>query len=156
MALRSLYFALTIFLSSAVLSDVAVDGDRLDDPVLEARARALMKSIRCLVCQNQSIEDSNAVIAQKIRKRVRAEIANGRSDDQIEQGLVADYGDWVMLAPPLDYRTIFLWGSPFILVAGGLALIWRRRKTAQQLGQAPLSKAEEADLDRLLKGDDPQ
>ena len=130
--------------------DQAVSGDpeALADPVQEARARELMKEIRCLVCQNQSIEDSDAGLAKDLRMIVREKIAEGMSDNEIKQWLVDRYGDWVLLEPPLDMRTWFLWGSPFLLMAGVGLWLWRRpKKTA---GAKPLTDAEQAELDRLL------
>ena len=154
MAVR-LFFSLIAILAFGAIakSDVAVDPNALANPVLEDRARALMKKIRCLVCQNQSIEDSNAVIAKTIRDRVRAEISAGKSDAEINASLVEDYGDWVMLSPPVDTRTVLLWGSPFLLLGGAILIIITRRRKSSGLSVGPveaLSAAEERTLNDML------
>lgn len=129
---------------------VAVDESRLDDPAKEARARAIMKEIRCLVCQNQSIEDSNADLARDLRQIVRERVAAGASDDEVKAYLVARYGDWVLLNPPVNERTIVLWLAPAILVliGAGLAFLYFRRRRSG--GPQPLSAAERRRLDELL------
>jgi len=128
---------------------VAVDEKPLADPVQEARARALMKEFRCLVCQNQSIEDSNAELAQDLRMIVRERIALGDSADNVRSYMVDRYGDWVLLRPPLKSSTIFLWASPFLLVLIVLfVLVGRRRST---VAPDPLSDDEAAQLARLLE-----
>ncbi|WP_374763198.1 cytochrome c-type biogenesis protein [Yunchengibacter salinarum] len=126
---------------------VAVDEQQLADPRAEARARALMQEIRCLVCQNQSIVDSDADLARDLRALVREQVAAGKSNQAIKNYLVARYGDWVLLEPPLDARTLLLWGSPVLFLAlAGLAVWLGRRKRP-----APaLSAEEEAAADALL------
>lgn len=126
--------------------------EALDDPAEEARARALMTEIRCLVCQNQSIEDSDAELATDLRMIVREKIAEGLSDQQIKDWLVARYGDWVLLNPPLDMRTWFLWGSPFILLVG--AGIWLYRRPRDVQATKPLDAAEQAALHDIMTRDD--
>jgi cytochrome c-type biogenesis protein CcmH len=123
----------------------------LADPAAEARAHAIARSLRCLVCQNQSIEDSNAPLARDLRQIVRERVAAGDSDDEVRRYLVARYGDWVLLKPPFKAGTAVLWIGPFVLLllagAGG-ALYLRRRPAAG--AAAPLSDEERARLAALL------
>ena len=130
----------------------AVDpGEKLADPALEARARAIAAELRCLVCQNQSIDDSDAPLARDLRILVRERIAAGDSDAQVMDFLVARYGDFVLLRPPLKLDTLLLWGAPLIaLCAGGFAL-WRtfRHRAAVAQAPSPLSEAEKAKLRAL-------
>jgi cytochrome c-type biogenesis protein CcmH len=130
---------------------VAVDKP-LADPALEARARALHKELRCLVCQNQSIEDSNADLARDLRTLVRERIAAGDSDDEAVAFIVDRYGDWVLLKPPLKAGTLLLWISPLLLLLAGatLAYFWFRRRGVATVGATPLSGDEQARLKELL------
>lgn len=133
-------------------NNVPGNPDALEDPVLEERARDLMKEIRCLVCQNQSIEDSDAPLASDLRMIVREKMAEGMTEDEVKEWLVERYGDWVLLEPPLDSRTWILWFSPFLLLAGVGIWLWRR--PARAAGPQPLSDGEKAELDRLLQEKD--
>jgi len=149
LALASLVFWAAIPAALAVLPS-----EQLADPALEARARALSKELRCLVCQNESIDDSNADLAHDLRVLVRERLVAGDSDQQVLAYLRSRYGDFVLLRPPIDPATWFLWfGPPGLLVPGGLALVvmQRRRRRAAAAGPAPLDAAERARLDRLLK-----
>jgi cytochrome c-type biogenesis protein CcmH len=133
----------------------------LADPALEARARALSKELRCMVCQNQSIDDSAAPLARDLRLLVRDRLTSGDSDQQVLDFLVARYGEFVLLKPRFAWHTAFLWlGPPGVLVGGALVLLviaWRRRA----LGDSPvgreggaLTPAEEARLARLMQAGD--
>ena len=127
--------------------------ERLADPVLEARARTLGKSLRCLVCQNQSIDDSNADLAHDLRVLVRERLSAGDSDDQVLAYLQARYGDYVLLKPPVDPATWVLWFGPAaVLLIGGGILVFRRRATPAAL--VPLSPEERARLELLMAGTD--
>jgi cytochrome c-type biogenesis protein CcmH len=97
----------------------------LADPALEARARALQKELRCMVCQGESIDESNAPLAADLRALIRVHIQFGESDDEIKQFLVARYGDVILMKPPFDADTYVLWLTPFLvlILAGGIA-IW--------------------------------
>lgn len=128
---------------------VAVDEKPLADPVNEAQARALMKEIRCLVCQNQSIEDSNAELARDLRAIVRERIALGDSPDNVRAYLVDRYGDWVLLKPPVKTSTYFLWASPFLVVLIIALLLMNRKQRAA--APAPLSDDEKEQLKALLE-----
>jgi len=129
----------------------------LADPAAEARARTLSKELRCLVCQNQSIEESNADLARDLRRIVRERIAAGDSDGQILDYLVSRYGEWVLLTPRFNQRTLLLWLGPgILLVFGILAVILLQRRQRRALAQtpqpAPLSEAERQRLADLMKG----
>lgn len=140
-----------LMLMTAAMPAFAVQPDEvLKDPVLEARARALSRDLRCMVCQNQSIDDSDAPLARDLRILVRERLTAGDSDKQVIDFLVARYGDFVLLKPPLTMQTVLLWFTPVLvlLIAGGGLLLWLRRRTAD-LSVAPLSTAEKARLDDL-------
>ncbi|MGE4527086.1 MAG: cytochrome c-type biogenesis protein CcmH [Rhodospirillaceae bacterium] len=98
--------------------------ERLPDPVLETRARALSKELRCVVCQNQSIDESDAELARAMRRLVRERLASGDSDAEVLAALQARYGDFIRLLPPLTVGTVLLWAAPVVLLLGGLAA-WR-------------------------------
>ena len=125
--------------------------DMLDDPALEARARALSVQLRCLVCQNQSIDDSDATLARDLRLLVRERLVAGDSDSQVLDFLVARYGEFVLMRPVLAPHTVLLWASPLLLLGlGALGLIvWfvRRRRLA---AVDPLNDQERRELARIL------
>jgi len=156
---RSIVLVLTLL---AAPNALAVQPDEvLPDPTLEARARALSKELRCMVCQNQSIDDSDAPLARDLRLLVRERMKEGDSDSQIVDFLVARYGEFVLLKPRLSLHTMLLWfGPPALLGGGALALLvmgWRRSRRAAATGAPPrpedgkLTAAEEARLAKLLK-----
>jgi cytochrome c-type biogenesis protein CcmH len=127
----------------------------LSDPVLEQRARELSKQLRCLVCQNQSIDDSDAELARDLRRIVREQLVAGKSDGEIIDYLTARYGDFVLLKPPVRPATWGLWFGPGLVLAiaaGGAAVYLARRRRAQTRPAAPLSAQERARLDALLRG----
>jgi len=131
----------------------AVEPDELlQDPALEARARQISEGLRCLVCQNQSIDDSAAPLAKDLRLLVRERLKAGDTDQQIEDFVVARYGEFVLLKPRFEAHTFLLWfATPAVFIVALLIVIlaYRRRSAAAQL--APLSKAEERRLKRLLE-----
>jgi cytochrome c-type biogenesis protein CcmH len=126
-------------------------GEMLQDPALEARARSLSAELRCMVCQNQSIDDSNAPLAADIRVLLRERIATGDSDAAVVDFLVARYGEFILLKPRFNWHTALLWiAPPGVLVIGALvagARYWRRRRPA---APSPLDAGEEEALRRLL------
>ena len=125
----------------------------LKDPALEARARALSKDIRCLVCQNQSIDDSNADLARDLRVLVRERLQKGDSDPEILDFLVKRYGDFVLLKPPVKVSTYLLWYGPigiFILGVIGLIVFFRNRRVVPARTTAGLSADEEKRIAALL------
>ena len=132
----------------------AVEPDEmLADPALEARARAVTQELRCVVCQNQSVDDSDAPLAKDIRVLVRERIMAGDSDEAVRAFIVARYGKFVLLKPPLEGDTILLWFGPVALLAGGLALayFYVRRLNRAGAPAAPLSAAEDDTVRRLLE-----
>ena len=127
----------------------------LPDPKLEARARAISAGLRCLVCQNQSIDDSKAEIARDLRLLVRERLKLGETDEQVRAFLVNRYGNFILLKPPLDLETAFLWGMPaLVLAAGGITLLFGLRRL-QSAPAAPLSQAERDRLAAVLDADTP-
>ncbi|UDF30307.1 UNVERIFIED_ORG: cytochrome c-type biogenesis protein CcmH [Roseateles sp. XES5] len=133
----------------------AVNPDEvLDDPALEARARALSAELRCMVCQNQSIDDSNAELARDLRLLVRDRLKSGDSDEAVIAYVVSRYGEFVLLNPRLRGETLLLWGAPVVLfLAGATAMILFVRKRGGKPTGTPLTEAERAELDRALKRD---
>jgi cytochrome c-type biogenesis protein CcmH len=101
------------------------DAEKLPDPVLEARAVSLQKELRCLVCQGQSLDESNAPLAADLRRLIRSHIAVGETDDQIKRYLVARYGNFILMKPPLEGDTVVLWFAPILvfLIGAGIATI---------------------------------
>ena len=150
---------LMAFLSTLVAASPlrAVEpGEILKDPVLETRARALSKELRCMVCQNQSIDDSEAPLAHDLRVLVRERLEAGDSDAQVIDFLVARYGEFVLLKPPLSWHTAALWAlPPAVLLVGivAIVIVIRRRKGSTTREPANLSAAEEARLADLLRGE---
>jgi cytochrome c-type biogenesis protein CcmH len=145
---------LTLLLLSLVTNALAVEpSERLADAQLEARAVAIGATLRCLVCQNESIEDSGAGLAHDIRVLVRQLLLQGDTDDQARQAIVGRYGAFVLLKPPVQPATYILWFAPVaMLVAGFVAIaLWLRRRPATMPGAMPLSPQEQSRLDTLLR-----
>lgn len=139
----------------------AVNPDEvLDDPALEERARSLSLNLRCLVCQNQSIDDSNAELARDLRLLVRERLVEGDSDDEVINYVVSRYGEFVLLTPRFSVQTVLLWGAPLLIFLAGAAVMIvnaRGRNTmAVTEGGAALSQAEQAELAKVLKDRDHQ
>ena len=132
------------------LAGAVEPSERLADPALEARARALSQTLRCLVCQNESIDESDASLAHDIRVLLRERLLAGDSDAAARQFIVARYGDFVLLKPPLEPATLVLWFGPVVvLVAGGLGVVlYLRRRLKEEA--APLTEAERERLARIL------
>jgi len=151
---RIFLLAFILVLSAPVFSWAAVQPDEmLQNPVLEARARTLSQQLRCMVCQNESIDESDAPLAHDLRVLVRERLQAGDSDAQVLDFLVARYGEFVLLKPRLSWRTAMLWGLPPGLLLIGITLLVgaaaRRRGRAQEV--APnLTAAEQARLKKIL------
>jgi cytochrome c-type biogenesis protein CcmH len=123
----------------------------LKDATAEARARNLSTELRCLVCQNESIDDSNAPLARDLRLIVRERISAGDSDAEVKAFLVARYGEFVLLRPPVSWRTALLYGAPFAAVAiGGWMLLGRTRRRVEPLAAPTLTDDEKRRLEQVL------
>jgi cytochrome c-type biogenesis protein CcmH len=159
-ATRALSSLVTPALLAAVLLVTAAQAvepnERLADPALEARARAISGQLRCLVCQNESIDESAADLAHDIRVFVRQLLTQGDTDAQVTQAVVNRYGQFVLLKPPVEPATYVLWYGPPLLVAVGLAgsLLWLRRRQAITTEAAPLSPEETHRLDGMMRESD--
>ncbi len=118
---------LTIVLVSvlAAVSAFAIDtGDAFDDPALQARYEGMIAEVRCVVCQNQSIKDSNAVLAIDLRREIRRLISEGKTDGEVADFLVTRYGDFILYRPQFSGKTLYLWVAPFLLILlGGIAIV---------------------------------
>ena len=150
MRLRPILAALALVFALAAPAFAIEPQEQLADPALEHRARELGQELRCLVCQNQSIDDSNADLARDLRTIVRERLTAGDSNDQVLEFVTARYGDYVLLRPPFRIGTLILWFGPVVvLVAAIIALMLRRRRRAMA-EPAPLSPEESRRLARLL------
>jgi cytochrome c-type biogenesis protein CcmH len=133
---------------------VSDPSELLTNPAQEARAEAIGQQLRCLVCQNESIEDSSADLARDIRTIIRQQVVAGRSDRQIIGYMVQRYGSFILLKPPFDAVTALLWATPVLALAAGFGIallaLWQRRRRPPA-APAPLTAAERARLDRLLR-----
>lgn len=149
--LAKILLALSLLL--APLPALAVNPDEvLKDPVLEERARTLSAQLRCMVCQNQSIDDSNAELAKDLRLLVRERIVGGDSDQQVIDYVVSRYGEFVLLKPRLSAKTVALWTAPavLLLIGAGAVFVLTRRRTAR-VPETLLTPDEQARLDQILK-----
>jgi len=149
--MRRLLAALAIVFAMGSAAMALNPSEILSDPVLEARARDISAGLRCLVCQNQSIEDSDADLAHDLRVIVRERLVAGDSDEQVRDYVVARYGEFVLLQPVLGLHTLILWiAAPLLLIAGIIAVVVgiRRRRAPMP---AALTAEEQAALDRLAE-----
>jgi cytochrome c-type biogenesis protein CcmH len=151
---RVLLIVLIVLVLAPAPSWSAVQPDEmLRDPALEARARTLSQQLRCMVCQNESIDDSDAPLARDLRVLVRERLQAGDSDGQVLDFLVARYGEFVLLKPRLSLRTAILWGLPPALLLGGIALLVlaaTRRRGRLQEANPNLTAAEQSRLKKIL------
>lgn len=146
---RAIRRTVLAFVALAVLCGAAADpADRLADPAKEARARALFRDVRCLVCQSESIDESEAPLAHDLRQLIRQQVAQGRSDAQIRAFLVGRYGQFVLLTPRVSLGNAVLWVGPLLVVLAGAGALATRRRGAAPEG-AGLSVEEEAALEKL-------
>ncbi|WP_455370331.1 cytochrome c-type biogenesis protein [Petrachloros mirabilis] len=125
-----------------------------ENPVVEARLKKLAVELRCLVCQNQTLADSNAPLAEDLRREVREMIVNNMTDDQIVEFLVARYGDFVRYRPPFKVATVLLWVGPFLLLGiGGIVLIVSLRQRNLEKESSSISDDDRQRVARLLRGE---
>ena len=148
--MRAFVMAMALLLAAPSAWAIGVDEAPLADAADENRARDLMEDLRCLVCQNQSVEESDADMARDIRIIVRERVAAGDSDEEIRTFMTDRYGDWILMKPPFKTETLLLWVGPFLLVlAGGIGVwVFVRRQAGE--APAPLSDAERNRLRQLL------
>ena len=142
-----------LFLLVALAAPAVEPRERLADPAQEARARSISSQLRCLVCQNESIDDSGADLAHDLRVLLRERIAGGDSDAQALDFIVSRYGDFVLLKPPVTPATYVLWfGPPAVLALGGIgAVLYVRRRRRAAIAPVPLSEAERQRVAQLLQ-----
>jgi cytochrome c-type biogenesis protein CcmH len=149
---RLVALALALLLHALPAHAAITPDEILADPALEERARGITKQLRCLVCQNQSIDDSNAPLARDLRMLVRERLKAGDSDGATLNFVVARYGDFVLLRPPVKATTWLLWFGPALLLLAGVAFLWMRtrQRRVAPAAPAPLDAAEEKKLAELM------
>src|SRR5262249_17243619 len=154
---RQALMTLFVLLLASGPSPAVQPDEILKDSVLESRARNLSRELRCMVCQNQSIDDSEAPLARDLRILVRERLTQGDSNQQVLDFLVARYGEFVLLKPRLEWHTLLLWGlPPMALVAGIIALLMMmRRSSAVRMEPAALSPEEQRRLSTLVESGTP-
>jgi cytochrome c-type biogenesis protein CcmH len=144
-----LAFLVTVVCTSA--SRAVEPGEMLSNPALEARARDISAGLRCLVCQNQSIDDSEASLARDLRHLVRERLRAGDSDRQVRDYLVARYGSYILLKPPFELATSLLWLTPLVCLAGGaVVMIVALRRGVSRPQRVALEPAEAAAVERIV------
>jgi len=137
--------AVVLFMLFPLLGQAAIEVAQFDDPEQEARYKQLIAELRCLVCQNQNLADSNAELAQDMRRKTYQMVREGASTDEVVDYMVKRYGDFVLYRPPLRSSTLFLWVGPFLILGGGVVflLLFIRRRARQ-----PAAGISESDLKR--------
>ncbi|MFO1167538.1 MAG: cytochrome c-type biogenesis protein [Rhodoblastus sp.] len=145
--LRAAIFAIALL--APVAAQAVQPDEMLRDPQMEQRARDISSGVRCMVCQNENIDDSNAPLAKDLRLLVRERLQKGDSDDQVRDYLVARYGDFVLLKPPLKPYTLILWITPILVLLGAAAFTFARLRGQKAAPLAALTEAERAELSRL-------
>ncbi|WP_336809423.1 cytochrome c-type biogenesis protein [Bosea sp. MMO-172] len=152
--MRRIALILGLMLLAAPAVQAVQPDEILPNAALEQRARNISGGLRCLVCQNQSIDDSDAPLARDLRILVRERIVAGDDDKAVVDFVVARYGDFVLLRPPLNAQTLLLWGAPFLILLAGVAFVWRRgrqRMNDEVAATAPLTDEERSRIDRLMR-----
>lgn len=150
--MRSFLFAIVLFLAGPALA--LNPEEMLDDPGQEERAQTIGKELRCVVCQNQSINESDADLARDLRRLVRDRISAGETDEEVIDHIVARYGDFVLLRPPVKATTYLLWATPVILLLlGGVVVVTVLRRGRTPAKTPPLSDAERERARKLLGED---
>ena len=150
--MRRMMAAFTLLMLLALPAAHAVQPDEvLSNPQLETRARALSQQLRCMVCQNQSIDDSDAPLARDLRLLVRERLSAGDTDRQVVDFLVSRYGEFVLLKPRFEWHTALLWVLPPALLLAGAVVLWMSTRRRPVTSDTALSDAEQAKLDDILK-----
>ena len=151
----ALTVAALVLMAAAPLPPAPIEDRPLADAAQEARALAIHESLRCVVCQNESIAESNAVLAADLRQVVRERVAAGDTDDEVRTFMVDRYGDFVLLKPPFETTTWLLWLGPFaVVLIGAIAVAAYLRRRRQTPEAEPLSAEEQVRLDALLAEED--
>jgi len=156
-ALRAIAIALLLTLAAGA-DAIVFEQRNFDDAAQLARYKTLIRELRCLVCQNQNLADSDADLAADLRREVHRMILEGKSDEDVIDFMVARYGDFVLYRPPLKAKTVLLWSGPFVLGLGALVLLLvnLRRRASERAANTPLSEEERARLHALLESDESQ
>ena len=154
--MRRFLLLLAMLLLTTVAARAVEPAERLADPALESRARVIGSQLRCLVCQNESIDESGADLAHDIRMFVRERLTAGNTNAAVIQAVVDRYGAFVLLKPPVEPATYVLWYGPPALLAIGLmgTLVWLKRRQSAPAETTPLSADETRRLDGLIRGND--
>jgi cytochrome c-type biogenesis protein CcmH len=148
--LRSFVFAGLLALAAPLAAHAVQPDEVMSDPKLEQRARTLSEGLRCMVCQNQNIDDSDAPLAKDLRLLVRDRLKQGDSDDQVRNYLQARYGDFVLLKPPFKPETLILWITPAVVLAAAVGFAISKARAKRGPEPDGLDDAERAALDRLV------
>ena len=144
---------LILVLFSLAAPALAKEAKPVEDPQIEQRMQALTQQLRCLVCQNETLADSRADLAEDLRKEIREQMKAGKSDQEIIAFLTQRYGDFVLYKPPVKATTYLLWFGPFVLLLGGTLLLYRYLKHRREIIQdQPLTAAEHKRAEELLRG----
>lgn len=151
LSLTSIVLLLALLFAGA--AQAVKPDEMLADPALEARARALSEGLRCMVCQNQSIDESDADLARDLRILVRQRLVAGDTDQQVMDYVVSRYGEFVLLKPRFELRNALLWGTPVILLLVGGIFIAMTARSRRTLATKSLSAEEQASLDAILRRD---
>jgi cytochrome c-type biogenesis protein CcmH len=150
MMMRRFLICLAAWLAVAGPALAVQPDEILSDPAKEARARAITSELRCMVCQNESIDDSNAPLAKDLRVLVRERIVAGDTDIQVKEFLLARYGEFVLLRPLFTWRNAVLWLAPFGILMIGAFVVFSKAREKRRPEVTPLSAAEKAELERVL------
>lgn len=151
---RRLAILLLVFLAAPLAAKEAAPAAA--DPVLEKRVMALAEELRCLVCQNQTLADSNASLAEDLRNQIREKMREGQSDKEVVDFLVERYGDFVLYRPPLKATTILLWFGPLLLLATGFTVLLRRVRRRRQADEPGMTEEDRRRAAELLAGGEPR
>jgi cytochrome c-type biogenesis protein CcmH len=152
--LRLLALLLLVSLAAPITAKEAAPAAA--DPALEKRVMALAEELRCLVCQNQTLAESNAPLAEDLRNQVRERMRKGQSDEEVIDFLVERYGDFVLYRPPLKATTVLLWFGPLLLLAVGFAVLLRRVRSGREAADTGISDADRRRAADLLSGGEPR
>ena len=154
LALIAVVVLVTVFVTATAHAQTVFEPRGFSSPEHERRYHALIDELRCLVCQNQTIAESNADLASDLRREVYHMVEDGRNEDEIAGFMVARYGDFVLYRPPLRGATILLWAGPFLLAAIGLAVLTAHLRQRRRTPAAPIDEADRARLQRMIGSED--